>query len=97
MHCNLTSLSITNPDRENNSDILLTNPQVEGSYIRDLSQLCHMNLIVSRLIHPDGEDELPDVDTVLHVGDRIRIVTHESYQIGIIQIVVLEERDGSLR
>lgn len=55
-------------------DILLTNPQVEGSYIRDLSQLCHMNLIVSRLIHPDGEDELPDVDTVLHVGDRIRIV-----------------------
>ncbi len=55
-------------------DILLTNPQVEGSYIRDLSQLCHMNLIVSRLIHPDGEDELPDVDTVLHVGDRIRVV-----------------------
>ena len=55
-------------------DILLINPQVEGSYIRDLSQLCHMNLIVSRLIHPDGEDELPDVDTVLHVGDRIRIV-----------------------
>ena len=55
-------------------DILLTNPQVEGSHIRDLSQLCHMNLIVSRLIHPDGEDELPDVDTVLHVGDRIRIV-----------------------
>ena len=35
-------------------DILLTNPQVEGSHIRDLSQLCHMNLIVSRLIHPDG-------------------------------------------
>ena len=55
-------------------DILLTNPQVEGAYIRDLSQLCHMNLIVSRLIRPDGEDELPDVDTVLHVGDRIRVV-----------------------
>ena len=55
-------------------DILLTNPQVEGAYIRDLSQLCHMNLIVSRLIRPNGEDELPDVDTVLHVGDRIRVV-----------------------
>ena len=55
-------------------DILLTNPQVEGAYIRDLSQLCHMNLIVSRLIRPDGEDELPDVDTILHVGDRIRVV-----------------------
>jgi len=55
-------------------DLLLTNPQVEGVHIRDLSQLCHMNLIVSRLIRPDGEDELPDVDTILHVGDRIRVV-----------------------
>ena len=55
-------------------DILLTNPQVEGAYIRQLSQLCHMNLIVSRLLRPNGEDELPDVDTVLHVGDRIRVV-----------------------
>ncbi len=55
-------------------DILLANPQVEGTHIRDLSQLCHMNLIVSRLVRPNGEDELPDVDTVLHVGDRIRVV-----------------------
>ena len=55
-------------------DILLANPQVEGAHIRDLSQLCHMNLIVSRLIRPNGEDELPDVDTVLHVGERIRVV-----------------------
>ena len=55
-------------------DVLLANPQVEGAHIRDLSQLCHMNLIVSRLVRPTGEDELPDVDTVLHVGDRIRVV-----------------------
>ena len=55
-------------------DILLANPQVEGAHIRELSQLCHMNLIVSRLVRPNGEDELPDVDTVLHVGDRIRVV-----------------------
>ena len=55
-------------------DILLTNPQVEGAHIRELGQLCHMNLIVSRLLRPNGEDELPDVETVLHVGDRIRVV-----------------------
>ena len=55
-------------------DVLLVNPQVEGAHIRDLSQLCHMNLIVSRLVRPTGEDELPDVDTILHVGDRIRVV-----------------------
>lgn len=55
-------------------DILLANPQVEGAHIRDLSQLCHLNLIVSRLVRPDGADELPDVETILHVGDRIRVV-----------------------
>lgn len=55
-------------------DILLINPKVEGAHIRDLSQLCCMNLIVSRLVRPNGEDELPDVETVLHVGDRIRVV-----------------------
>ena len=55
-------------------DMLLTNPQVEGVQIRELGQLCHMNLVVSRLIRPNGEDELPDVDTILHVGDRIRVV-----------------------
>lgn len=55
-------------------DILLTNPQTEGVHIRDLSVLCHMNLIVSRLVRPDGQDKLPDVDTILHVGDRIRVV-----------------------
>ena len=55
-------------------DLLLTNPQVEGANIRDLSQLCHFHLIVSRLVRPNDDDELPDVDTVLHVGDRIRVV-----------------------
>ena len=55
-------------------DVLLTNPQVEGAHIRDLSHICHTHLVVSRLVRPNGEDELPDVDTILHVGDRIRIV-----------------------
>ena len=61
-------------------DILLTNPQVEGAYIRELSTLCNMNLIISRLVRPSGEDELPDVDTILHVGDRIRVVIDKEHE-----------------
>ena len=61
-------------------DVLLTNPQVEGAHIRDLSKLCNMNLIISRLVHPSGEDELPDVDTVLHVGDRVRVVVDKEHK-----------------
>lgn len=55
-------------------DILLTNPQVEGIRVRELSQITHVKLIVSRLIHVDGTDEMPGGDTILHVGDKIRMV-----------------------
>ncbi|MBR5854406.1 MAG: putative transporter, partial [Paludibacteraceae bacterium] len=61
-------------------DILLTNPQVEGAYIRDISRLCNIDLVISRLIRPSGEDELPDVDTQLHVGDRIRVVVDKEHE-----------------
>ena len=55
-------------------DIRLTNPQVEGIRVRDLSLLTHVKLIVSRLIDAAGNDSMPDGDTILHVGDKVRIV-----------------------
>ena len=61
-------------------DITLTNPQVEGTLIKDLGHLCNMKLIVSRLVHPNGEDEMPDVKTVLHCGDRVRVVTDADHE-----------------
>lgn len=60
-------------------DIKLTNPQVEGIRVRDLSLLTHVKLIVSRLIDAAGNDSMPDGDTILHVGDKVRIVgDHEN-------------------
>ena len=60
-------------------DIQLTNPQVEGIRVQDLSLLTHVKLIVSRLVDANGNDSMPDGDTVLHVGDRVRIVgDHEN-------------------
>ena len=61
-------------------DILLANPQVEGASIKELSSLCNINLIVSRLVRPSGEDEMPDVDTILHVGDRVRVVVDKEHE-----------------
>ena len=55
-------------------DIRLTNPQVEGIRVRDLGLLTHVKLIVSRLIDAAGNDSMPDGDTILHVGDKVRIV-----------------------
>lgn len=56
-------------------DLELTNPQVEGIRVRDLSLLTHVTLLVSRLLDTKGNEFMPDADTVLHVGDKVRIVT----------------------
>lgn len=61
-------------------DIVLTNPQVEGTLIKDLGNLCNIKLIVSRLVHPNGEDRMPDVNTVLHCGDCVRVVTDTGHE-----------------
>ena len=56
-------------------DIELTNPQVDGIRVRDLSLLTHVTIVVSRLLDKDGNECMPDADTILHVGDKVRFVT----------------------
>ena len=55
-------------------DLRLTNPQVEGIRVRDVKLLTHVNVVVSRRIDAEGNESMPDADTVLHVGDRVRFV-----------------------
>lgn len=55
-------------------DLKLTNPQVDGLRVRDLKDLTHVDLVVSRRINSKGEEMMPDADTVLHVGDSVRFV-----------------------
>ena len=55
-------------------DMKLTNPQIEGIYVRDLKLLTHVNIVVSRLVDIHGNEFMPDGDTILHVGDRVRFV-----------------------
>ena len=55
-------------------DMRLTNPQVDGIRVRDLALLTHVTIVVSRLINADGVESMPDADTILHVGDRVRFI-----------------------
>ena len=55
-------------------DMTLTNPQVDGVRVRDLANLTHVTLVVSRLIDNEGNEFMPDADTVLHVGNKVRFV-----------------------
>ena len=55
-------------------DMKLTNPQVDGIRVRDLSLLTHITLVVSRLLDKEGNESMPDADTILHIGDKVRFV-----------------------
>ncbi len=55
-------------------DMKLTNPQIEGIRVRDLKLLTHVNIVVSRLLDVNGNEYMPEADTILHVGDRVRFV-----------------------
>ena len=55
-------------------DITLMNPQVDGIRVRDLKLLTHVDLVVTRIIDRDGNEYMPDADTVLHVNDKVRFV-----------------------
>lgn len=55
-------------------DMLLTNPAIDGIRVRDLSLLTHVTLVVSRLLDKDGNEFMPDADTILHAGDKVRFV-----------------------
>ena len=55
-------------------DMRLTNPQIDGIRVRDLKLLTHVNIVVSRLLDIHGVESMPDADTILRVGDRVRMV-----------------------
>ena len=55
-------------------DVELMTPQMDGIRVRDLKQLTHVDLIVTRVMDKAGNEFMPDADTVLHVGDKVRFV-----------------------
>lgn len=56
-------------------DMKLTNPQIDGLHVRDLSLLTHVTIVVSRVLDNEGNEFMPDAETLLHVGDQVRLVT----------------------
>ena len=55
-------------------DMKLTNPQIDGIRVRDLKLLTHVNIVVSRILDTKGNEYMPDADTILHVGDKVRFI-----------------------
>ncbi|MBR1381051.1 MAG: putative transporter, partial [Paludibacteraceae bacterium] len=61
-------------------DITLNNPQLGRMTIKDLQQLCPVKeMVVSRVIRPDGTDELIKEQTEFSNGDIIRVLTDKKH------------------
>lgn len=61
-------------------DLTLNNPQLGEMTLHDLQQVCPVKeLVVSRVIRPDGSDELISDQTLFSNGDTIRILTDKKH------------------
>ena len=58
-------------------DITLNNPQLGVLTVRELQRVCPVikEMVVSRVIRPNGSDEIINEDTIFANGDIIRILT----------------------
>ena len=57
-------------------DITLNNPQLDVLTLKELLQLCPVReMVVSRVIRPDGSDELVNDQTTFRNGDTLRVLT----------------------
>lgn len=61
-------------------DITLNNPQIEVLTMEELIRLCPVKeMVISRVIRPDGSDELVNDLTTFRNGDTLRILTEKQY------------------
>ncbi|MGN0235215.1 MAG: putative transporter [Paludibacteraceae bacterium] len=61
-------------------DITLRNPQLPTMTIHDLRRLCPVKeIVVSRVIRPNGSDELINEQTTFGNGDTIRVLTDKQH------------------
>lgn len=61
-------------------DITLNNPQLDVMTLDELQRICPVKeMVVSRVIRPDGSDELINEQTTFRNGDTIRILTDKQH------------------
>lgn len=60
-------------------DIQVTNPQLNGITIRQLHHMCNIKMVVSRIIHPNGHEEVPTAESSFTTEDILRILTDREH------------------
>lgn len=60
-------------------DITLQNPQIDTLNVSQLQHICPIKMVVSRVIRPNGTDELVSDQTTFGNGDIIRVLTDKQH------------------
>lgn len=53
----------------------VTNATIDGNSVGHIRELINRQFVISRVAHPDNTIIIADADTVLHVGDRLLVVS----------------------
>ena len=56
-------------------DVLVNSPQAKQMTIRDLHHAMNIQMVVSRIIHPDGSQTVPQAESIFGTGDTLRVLT----------------------
>ena len=81
-------------------DVLLINPSIDGKTVSDVQRVLCITMVVSRIFHKEGGEEVANGDTVVHVGDSLRVLTDKHVVptvelLGPIQEHVTEQKSAS--
>ena len=56
-------------------DVMLINPSIDGKTVADIQKVLCISMVVSRVFRKDGGEEVAKEDTVVRVGDSLRVLT----------------------
>lgn len=56
-------------------DVLINNPQINGLTIQQIHHMLNIPFVVSRIIRKDESEIVPQSDTMVNIGDTLRVLT----------------------
>lgn len=58
-------------------DIIIKNPKVDGETVFEIQKRLGIQMVVSRVIREEGIEEVANSDSMIHLGDTIRVITEK--------------------
>lgn len=56
-------------------DVEMNNPSVNGKTVFEIQKILGVSMVVSRVFRKDGGEEVANSDTIIHLGDSMRVLT----------------------